>query len=454
MTERDMPPLDSGERELRNARTRRDGLRLLILGCLVFLAMGFALHFTPNGTLIDFRSNYFAARCLVKHCDPYNQAQVRHLYLSESDLNAEESFTVQVLITRSNYPPTALPVLLPIAIWPLWIARWLWLLLTAGFLVVAAISAWDLGAGFSPHVSGGLAGALIGGNLLVLLSGNVAGVAVSLCVIGAWCFCRNRFVNVGILFLAISLMLKPHDAGFVWLYFLLAGQVNRRRALWALFVVVAVTIPVLFWLAHTAPGWPAELKSNLAMYSSTGSMNDPAPAAGRSIGLAKIVNLQAVTSYVWPEPRAYNTAAYAICAALMLIWVVTTLKSKPSYPRTLIGLAVASVLTLLPVYHRQTDALLLFLSIPACAFLWSTGKRVRYAAVAITFSAILLNSDLVWAMSLAIFPMASETDRSVVAIQTLPPPIILFVMSLFYAGVYVRYSESLFRHHPAAQNAT
>ena len=45
--------------------------------------------------------------------------------------------------------------------------------------------------------------------------------------------------------LAISLMLKPHDAGLVWLYFLLAGGIYRKRALQAL---VADAIKDEAWL--------------------------------------------------------------------------------------------------------------------------------------------------------------------------------------------------------------
>ena len=82
-----------------------------------------------------------------------------------------------------------------------------------------------------------------------------------------WCFVRERFIPVGVICLAFSLMLKPHDAAFVWLYFLLAGGVYRKRAVQTLVAVVALSAPLLIWITIVAPQWLPELRFNLAALS-------------------------------------------------------------------------------------------------------------------------------------------------------------------------------------------
>jgi hypothetical protein len=43
--------------------------------------------------------------------------------------------------------------------------------------------------------------------------------------VAAWCFIKGRFIPAGILCLAVSLAIKPHDAGLVWL----CGSRTSRR---------------------------------------------------------------------------------------------------------------------------------------------------------------------------------------------------------------------------------
>jgi len=80
-------------------------------------------------------------------------------------------------------------------------------------------------------VCGALIGFFLANCELLIVLGNMAGVAIGLCVVAVWCFLRERYVAAGIFCLAISLAIKPHDSGLVWLYFLLAGGIYRRRAL-------------------------------------------------------------------------------------------------------------------------------------------------------------------------------------------------------------------------------
>ena len=62
-------------------------------------------------------------------------------------------------------------------------------------------------------------------------------------MVAVWCFIRERFVPAGILCLAVSLAVKPQDAGLVWLYFLLVGGVYPKRALQTLVAMLALGLP-------------------------------------------------------------------------------------------------------------------------------------------------------------------------------------------------------------------
>ena len=96
----------------------------------------------------------------------------------------------------------------------------------------------------------------------------------------------------GILCLAVSLAIKPHDAGLVWLYFLLAGGVYRKRALQTLLITVVLGLSAFLWVSHVAPHWMRDWRSNLAAISAHGGLNEPGPASvtGRTAGM--VIDLQ------------------------------------------------------------------------------------------------------------------------------------------------------------------
>jgi hypothetical protein len=87
---------------------------------------------------------------------------------------------------------------------------------------------------------------------------------VSLSAVAVWCFLRERFVLAGILCLAVALAVKPQDSGLVWLYFLRAGGVYRKRALQTLLATAVLSLPGVLWVWHASPHWFAEWQSNVA----------------------------------------------------------------------------------------------------------------------------------------------------------------------------------------------
>ncbi len=422
---------------------RSDGMYFVLLGSLIFVLLGSAVENTSLDSMVDFKAHFYTVRCLLQHGDPYKQSDVLQVYQAAEGDHSPESVNARPTITRYPYLPTVFLVTTPFGMLPFGPAHLLWMAANAGGLILASFLIWHIGAKWAPLLSGGLICFMLANGELILAVGNAAGITIGLCVVAVWCFLEDRLVAAGIVCLAISLILKPQLVGLVWLYFLVAGGAHRRRALQTLLVTVLVSIPVLLWVTHIAPNWMQELHSNLVVCSSHGDINDPGPASRGSHGLAMVISLQAPLSLIRDDPRVYNPISYGICGAFLFIWVIATARSRRSAERAWLALAAISGLTMLPVYHRRMDAMLLLFAIPACARLWAEGGRLGKIAFAVTAIAFVLTGDIPSAIILAIVSkshMANPefSDQIKAAVQVFPIPLILLGISIFYLWVYVQ----------------
>ncbi len=423
-----------------------DGYIFLLLGSTVFLLLGVALEHASNTPMLDFKALYYPARCLVQNCDPYMESEVLRIYQAEAGPLPVNVVRNSPIVTRCPYPPSVFSFAVPIAALPLRSAELLWFGLTVGGLIFASFLMWNLGADYAPVLSGALAGFLIANSEGLIILCNAAALVVSLCVGAVWCFIRERFVAAGILCFAISLAIKPHDTGLVWLYFLLAGGTYRKRALQTLLVTVVLCLPGVLWVWHVSPHWIQELHSNIASYSAHGGINDPSLASTGARGIESVISLQTVFSVFRGDPQFYNTATYLVCAPLLLIWVFVTVRSRPSRARTWLALASIAALSMLPIYHRQYDAKLLLLTIPACAMLWVEGGVIRWLALLVNAGALVLTGDLFWAFTFSLLhalhlPATRLSDQILIAVQVFPAPVMLLITAIFYLWVYMRYAR-------------
>jgi hypothetical protein len=426
---------------------RRDGRVLLILGSLIFVSLGLALERANREPMVDFRVVYYPARCLAQHCDPYDQAQVLRLYRAEGGDNPSDSEKVRTIVTRYIYLPTAFCFTLPFALLPSGPAHILWLALTIAGLLFASFLVWNLAADSSPIAAGALIGLFLVNSELLIISTNAAGIVVSLCAVAMWCFLRERFALAGILCLAVALAVKPQDSGLVWLYFLLAGGVFRKRALQTLLATAILSLPGLLLIWHASPHWFTEWQSNVASFAVHGGINDPGPASIGAHGLAMVISLQSVVSVFSDDPRVYNWVSYLVFAPLLLAWAFISIRSRATQRRAWLALAAASALTMLPVYHRQYDAKLLLLTVPACVMLLAEGGRIGKLALLVTTAAFVFTGDLTWAILLGLmnhlYPAATGLSaRTLMAVQVFPPPLILLVTGIFYLWAYARKAPS------------
>ena len=301
-------------------KARLDGLCLLLLGSAIFVLAGSAMERMTSGSMEDFKAVYYGSRCLLQHCDPYSESDLLRVYLAEGGERPSDALQrgQRQGITVCVYPPAAFIFIAPFALLPWGPAHALWMILIAGSFILAAFLMWNTGASHAPVISGGLIALLLVNSMSLLMIGNAAGVVVSLCAVAVWCFIEERFAAAGVLCLAACLAIKPHDAGLVWLYFLLAGGVYRKRALQTLAVTAALAIPAVVWVGQVAPHWMRELNSNLATLSAPGGLNSPDPTTASTGTAAMVVNLQSVVSVFRDDPRIYNSVSYLVCGALLL----------------------------------------------------------------------------------------------------------------------------------------
>lgn len=353
-------------------RRRGDGLTLLCLGMAVFLLLGMALASTASNAAIDFKVLYYSTRCLLHGGDPYNAAAVERAYRAEETKPTTDPVQLEV-ITHPIYLPTALLASAPLALLGWKLAHLVWLGLIAAGLALAALETWRAAAAWAPATAGGLLGLLLVNASLLLLLANAAGVATALAAVAVCWFAREERRWPGVALLTVSLMLKPHDAGLVWLALLLAGGAYRRRALETLAASATLVVASAVWMWAAAPGWLAELRMNLSGGTAFGKLNDPGEATLATKNPNMVIDLQAALAVWWRDARIYNAVALAICAAMLAVWAWGAWRLRASREGLWLSLAAAAPLTLLSTYHRPHDAPLLMLAMPGCALAMRSG---------------------------------------------------------------------------------
>jgi hypothetical protein len=424
-------------------KSRLDGLYLLLLGAVLFLSIGFILERGSSMAMIDFKGAYCSARSLLEHADPYNEDQLRRIYLTEGGARLLDPPVVRRVVIKNLYLPTAFVLTLPFAALQYGPSEVLWISLTAASFILAAFLIWLISSKHAPIASGGLIALLLANSASLLVIGNPAGIALSLCVIAVWCFIQERFILVGVLCLAISLANKPNDGGLVWLYFLIAGESYRKRSIQTLILVAAMCLPVVLWVSSVAPNWPEEQHANLVQTTTNGDLNDPTPSSTNFAGLDTLIQLQTFTSIFWDAPLIYNGVAYLACIPLLLIWMFITLWTRPSPANTWFALAVIAALSPLPIYHRTHDARILLLTLPACVSLWVEGGAIGWFAVLINAAGNLSIGEIpsmirVDLVNRFLPAPAGLLGKIQMAILTRPVPLILLVTTIFYLWVYYR----------------
>ena len=427
-------------------KERLDGLYLLLVGAAACILLGGVLASIAPAKMSDFNAIFYGARCIIHHADPYQSSEVlREFQVDGAQFPSDPAISrpYQRAILTSINLPTSFLLIAPLACLPSSVAHVVWLIIMLGSLLLAAYCMWDLGAAYSPVLAGALAGCVLANCEVLLINGNAAGVAIGLGLVALWSFIKRRVALAGAFCLAVGLVLKPHDVGFLWLYLLLAGGILRRRALQSLAIAAAIGIPAFLWIWHVAPHWAQELQFNLSQTSARGDLNDPGPSSTGAHTLGMMINLQTVVSIFRDDPSFYDSATYLIIGSPIAVWAAVTLRSRFTAGRMWLALASISALSLLLVYHRSYDAKLLLLTIPACALLWRRGGMIRWLALTLNTFALVFTSDLAWIFFAFLMsrlrPAAPWiTDPAINAVIAFPAPAALLAISIMYLWFYIR----------------
>jgi hypothetical protein len=422
---------------------RRVALTWILLCGGLSALWGFSMMRASPNLMVDFKGVYYGARCLLQHADPYKQGEPLRVYLAEGGTLPQSSDGPWQVLTKYIYLPTSFIFVAPFAMLPWGTAQVLWTSLGIGGLIFAAFLMWDLGASYAPVISCCLICFVLANSEVLIAIGNPAAIAISLCVVGAWCLLKDEFVWAGVLCFATGLAIKPHDAGLVWLYFLLAGGVHLKRALQTLLVSAVLGLAAIVWVMPIAPHWIQELHSNLQVISAPGGISDPGPTGDNLHGPGIIIGLQSVVAVFRNDPRIYNSVSYLACGALLLIWAVRTLRVRFSPTGAWLALAAVAPITLLVTYHRVHDSKLLLLAVPACALLWAGGGLIRWLALLVTSSAIVFSADIpltihkIFTKNLHI-STAGLSGQIVTVVVMWPTQLTLLAMGIFYLWIYLR----------------
>jgi len=421
----------------------RVSIFLLLVGAGISMMWGISLERGVRGGVMGFPGIYFGTKCLLQGGDPYDVNQLERVYQAGGVPIPSESVEHWQSVTLYVNLPTTFLFVAPFTLLPLAAAQALWLLLVVGSFSLAAFLMWHVGKDYSPGVSLLLTFIVLANCEIIFSGGNTAGLVVGLGVIAVWCLLKERFALLGVICLASSLAIKPHDVGLIWLYFVLAGRTQRKRAIQAAALAVALALVGTLWASRVAPHWASELRSNLATISAPGGINEPGPT---SIGVGSpdmIIDLQTVVSIFQDDPRIYNPVTYAICGIILLIWVVAVVRSRPMPENSLFALVACAALSMLVTYHRSYDAKLLLLSVPTCAMLWAEGGIIAWMALLIGTAGVVFTGDLPLAVLMHLTrhlysPAAGLAGKTAIAVVTRPAPLILLVTAIFYLLVYLR----------------
>jgi Glycosyltransferase family 87 len=375
-------------------RSRRDGFRIMVVCAAIYFLAGLVFLQKAPYALTDFKVVYYSARCLAQHGDPYAAGEIESKFDNKGRLDVPGYPVVKRVITNYFYPPTTFSITAPMALLPYSVAALLWTLFSALLFAGASFVLWELASEYSPIAAGFLVGYALMNSVWLLMCGNSASLAIALCILSVWTFIRRRHERAGVIALAISLVLKPHIAGLVWLYFLVSRSGFRKRALQALACSLILAIPSVLWTTAIAPHWYSEMRANLARFADHGDLDDPGLDSHLGRDIEGVVGFQAIVSVMDDNPAVHNAVTYVLFGAMLLLCLGAAVRSRGTLEGIWLGLACIFAITMIPVYHRVRDTKLIVLCVPAWLVLWKTRGFLGWTAMLLISAAIALNGDM------------------------------------------------------------
>jgi hypothetical protein len=337
---------------------------VMSIAAMIFLALSaLRASYARN----DFVLVYDGARCLLHGCNPYGGGELL-------------------------YPPSTLLALSPLALFQYPAAWLIWFLLNGALLIFATFLILSLCPNSHRWLATALGAILLAGSSRLLILAQPSAFAISLVVIGVYCFLRGRRILVGALLLMLSLAVKPFIGGLIVFYLFFKG-VHRYYAALAMAGALSILLcaGLILKMHPQSANWVSDVRANISRAVAPGATDDPRPASEQAVAA---LNLQTVTSVFFREEKQFNVAAYAVFAVLFLAWALATLRMDSSTDNHLLAIGALTVLTLLPIYHRTYDSRFLLLCIPSATIIFEKRRVIGAFMCAIIALATLSTQHL------------------------------------------------------------
>jgi hypothetical protein len=336
-------------------RLKKNWFSLLVAGLLLVFAIG-KYHrgmIRTDGT--DLAMPYLGARAWLEGSNPYDGENLRRI----QHVAGAQSFNFNLEYLPPVYPPTTFVILAPLSLLNWTAAMHVWevcaivlLLLSIHALLNLANIRWR-----DPRALLFVLFCIVFAPLRnAFAMGQNALPAVCLAALAASALRRDRNLLAGLL-LAAALCLKPHDVLLILIYFALIGR--WRAVAWTIVgvAVVALTAIIRPGLSHL--GWIADWLQWAAHAASPGGINDPSaqgPARFQllhfPVVLFTVLGSRTLVAIV-------NGAVCGVLGALIAVGIFRCRRLHRDDSPDLLALSAVAVFTLLPIFHRFPDAVLL-----------------------------------------------------------------------------------------------
>ncbi len=408
------------------------GWLILVLCSLVYVVRGFhderlALHCR------DFKTVYAGARCLLQGCDPYDSQQLLNVY---TEAGGPANDDIPFHPHESIYTPSGLALLTPFAALRWQAAEQVWLIFSTGIFLLGSLLIAGLCLRISPLASAVGVGFLLLTSTTLIMLGQPSQLTIGFCAIGVWCLLEDKYPWAGIVCFALSLTLKPHVAGALWLYFALCAGRYRRQAFRIFAATILISLTGVLWasLMPASSHWTHEIQANIAGITARGMPGDPGPA---DPGATSIAGLQTILSLFRDQPAFYNRTAQVIGLVLLAFWLVPVLRMRASQERDYLALASMACLSLLPIYHREYDTRILLLTFPAFALLMRSRLPVRIATASVAALAmVLITHNFINFVTAQVLPKLGPLSLGGTIFWLRPVAVWTTVLTLFYLGCF------------------
>lgn len=392
--------MDGGAKTPRPQPPRRGRLQaaliiIFILGCAMLAWRGASRALVGSG---DMAIIYTSARCWLAGENPYEAADIaRQWALAGGGESPNPSLLGSAVLL---YPPPTFVLLAPLAALPWSVAAPAWLVLCI-LLYIATVAAAARIAGLDRGTTAWwalLAGsawlAPVATNLMV---GQLAIPAVALAVLAqqARTGGAGRNWSTGIL-LGLGAALKPQVAGLFIAYE--AGRLRWRNSAVALAVLGTVAAIGIGRMEAAGVPWRASWTRNLADFT---TLSNGDPTRSNPDTRHHIISLHYPLHTFTDNRDLVRVIVYAIVGGLCLAYFLIDLRrgrQRGEGRHELVSLSMVAVVSLMIVYHRFYDAVLLVFPLAlAVSGLLSPGRRGLYAALLVLVALFALPSAAILA---------------------------------------------------------